>query len=410
MNKKIAALIMGYGILAAGLTGCVKRVILIDSKPPGAGVWINEHYVGKTPVSHEFITHGRYKFRLEKTGFRELTAREMIKAPVYEWIPFDFFFENLIPTKLEEKHAFQYALVPQPPAELLEPDTGKDPAPWVAQLSDARPALRREAAVALARLRAPSSVPALEKSTHDAESSVRIAAVAAYRAVAGPKAAPRLIEMLAADPDAEVRWQAAAQLEALKERSTVPALIAALNDHSGLVRVGAVEALTAIGDPAAVEPLIKTLADKDTSVRRSSTMGLGKLGDRRAVPGLKTVLFRHDFETRRRAVKSLARLKDPSCTIALVRTFADYDPEVRQNATDALIEFGDRSQAVPLLIRYLRSWQPVTRQHAAIVLGAMKDPRALAPLRRQVVRESNEATRVAMAEAIRQIDASAHST
>lgn len=404
MNKKIVTALILSGILAAALTGCVKRVILIDSKPPGAGVWINEHYVGKTPVSHEFITHGRYKFRLEKSGFRELTAREMVKAPIYQWIPFDFFFENLIPAKFEDKHSFQYSLVPQPPSELLEPDTGRDPDPWVAQLSDARPAVRREAAIALARLRVPSSVPALEKATRDEDASVRIAATAAYRAVAGPKSATRLIQILSSDPDAEARWQAAAQLEALKAKSAVPALIAALNDRSGLVRAGAVEALTAIGDPAAVEPLINALADKDTSVRRSSTTGLGKLGDRRAVPGLKTVLFRHDFETRRRAVKSLAQLKDPSCTIALVRTFSDYDPEVRQTATDALIEFGDRSKAVPFLIRTLRSWQPVTREHAAVVLGAMKDPRALEPLRRQVVRESNERTRAAMAEAIRQID------
>ena len=73
------------------VTGCVKRTILIESDPPGATVWINEHQQeAVTPLAHEFITHGRYKFRLEKKGFKELTAREMVWAPIYQWIPLDF--------------------------------------------------------------------------------------------------------------------------------------------------------------------------------------------------------------------------------------------------------------------------------------------------------------------------------
>ncbi len=386
-------------------TGCVERTIVIESDPPGATVWINEHRLElPTPVAYEFITHGRYKFRLEKSGFRELVAREMVWAPIYEWIPIDFFTENLLPLHLRDRHVFQYHLDPRPPSERLQVETQEDFKAVMADLTSPSVEKRRLACVTLARLRDPATGPAVLAATSDSAASVRAAALGAWRGIQGPQAIDRLEEVLRLDPNREVRWQAAAELEALGDPQAVPILIEALKDRDPLVRGGAAEALKGIPDPRAVWPLIRALRDQDTTVRRAATEGLGRIGDQAAVPALTKVLFHHDVVTRRKAVEALAQLKDPSSGPALVRTFNDWDPEVRHKATDALINFGDE-RVVPPLIRQLRAWNPWTREHAARALGGLKDPRAVKPLQTALAREPDPPAYQAMLEALKALGA-----
>ena len=223
--------------------GCVKRTILIQSDPPGAKVWINEYPVGVTPVKHEFITHGRYKFRLRKSGFREVVTKEMVRAPLYEWIPFDFFAENLLPIPLEDKHPFLYKLVPEAPSERLQEESPSDVKADLEALHDKNPEKRRAACLDLARRRDPSTAKEALAATRDPAPIVRKAALQAVRPLMGPDSFPRLTEMLARDPSPEVRWQAAAELEALKSKEAIPPLIQALNDRDPLVRAGAAGAL-----------------------------------------------------------------------------------------------------------------------------------------------------------------------
>lgn len=393
-------------ILLAALpfsSGCVKRTLLIESDPPGAKVWINEHSVGVTPVKYEFITHGRYLFRLRKGGFREVIAREMVRAPVYEWIPLDFFFENLLPLKLEDKHSFAYALSPQPPDERMEIEGPEDVRADVAGLQDPDPRKRRAAAYGLAKTRDPSIAEEILPVTRDADPNVRKTALHTLRAVKGKEASPRLIEALGEDANPEVRWQAAVELEALKDTKAIPALTQALKDKDPLVRAGAAEALNGVPDPRSVAPLIAALRDKDTTARRSAAEALGKIGDRSAVKPLIRVLFHHDFQTRRRAAKSLAQLNDPAAALPLARSLDNWDPKLRKIAGDALLKMPETAPVVPLLIRYLHSWKPVTRQEAATVLGGLKDSRALKPLMRAFRREPNHATSHAMLIALKEL-------
>ncbi len=385
--------------LALCLSACVTRTIVVESDPPGAQVWINERLVGPTPVEVEFITHGRHKFRLQKEGFRELTAREMVRAPIYQWIPLDLVFEYLLPFKLEDRHRFRYPLSPQPPGERLAPPEQRDPSQIRRRLDDPDPEQRRSACVVLATRRDPETVPTVLNATRDPAPIVRAAALGALRAIQGPQAIDRLLEALRQDPDREVRWQAATELEALGDPKVVPGLIEALKDKDSLVRAGAAEALKGIPDPQAVQPLIRALKDRDTAVRRAATEGLGRIGDRAAVPALTRALFHHDFQTRRRVVKSLAQLRDPASGPALVRTFTDWDPKVRQAAVEALIAFGDE-RVVPTLIRRLRGLKPWTRMHAAQVLGGFKDPRAVEPLIKAFRREPDPPASEAMLNAL----------
>ena len=386
------------------LPGCVKRTLVVESNPPGARLWINEHRVGVTPFTYEFITHGRYKFRLNKPGFHELITREMVRAPVYEWIPLDLIFEELLPVRLNDRHVFRYQLVPESPSERLQEEKPGALQALVADLENPNPARRRAACVELASRRDPSTVSAIESATRDKVPAVRSVALAALRALRGKESLPRLIQALQEDSIPEVRWRAAIELEAAGDKQAVPALIEALKDKSRLVRSGAAEALKGLPDPRAVQPLIRTLRDKDTAARRAAAEGLGLIGDRAAVRPLTRTLFIHDFQTRRRAVRSLQQLKDPASSPALVAALKDWDPQIRTTAVQSLTEFGGR-RVVPTLIRYLRARQPAIRHDAAVALGGLKDPRAIQPLRRRVVREPNETTRLAMAAALQQLEA-----
>ena len=387
------------------VAGCVKRSILIETDPPGAQLWINEHEIGKTPVLYDFITHGRYKFRLEKSGFKPITAREMIRAPIYEWIGIDFVSEWVLPVHLKDFHHFRYTLNSQPPMERAVVETSEDVQKLVAKLRDPKPEKRRLACVELAKLREQSTAAPMEAATHDSSPVVRAAALNALRAIQGPPAIERLLEALRADPSREVRWQAASELEVLADPRAVPALIQALKDRDPLVRTGAAEALKAIPDGAALRPLIRALKEPDAGVRRAATEALGRIGDRAAVRPLTKVLFHHDVRTRRKAVEALSLLKDPASGPALVKTFNDYDRHVRGKATQALINFGDQ-RVVPMLIRRLHSWRPWVREHAAQVLGGLKPPQAIRPLEKALKSERDLPAHNRMVMALRDLGVS----
>lgn len=385
--------------MAIATSGCVKRAIMIDTIPQGASVWINENPVGKTPIEFEFITHGRYKFRIQKEGFRERVAREMVKAPVYQWIGLDFIFEILIPKQFNDVHHFYYVLDPQPTEERLVREAPDKAEHWMQILHDPDPAARRSAVVRLAQLRKPNTAEAVESLLRDPDPMVRAAAVHALRALKQGESLEQLLQILQLDDAPEVRWQAAVELEVLGDPAAVPGLIKALRQKDALVRGGAAEALKGIPDKRAVKPLVTGLRDKNAVVRRASAEALGDIGDKAAVAGLTRALFHHDVHLRRRSVDALAKLKDPASGRALVNTFTDWDPEVRRKATDALLDFGE-PDLVPILIRRLRGWKTWTRAHAAEVLAGFKAYSAAEPLRKAFAREPDWDTKAIMADAI----------
>jgi hypothetical protein len=51
------------------LAGCsTKRTLTIDTEPKGARVWVNDRYVGESPVAVPFVHYGEFEVRLEKAG------------------------------------------------------------------------------------------------------------------------------------------------------------------------------------------------------------------------------------------------------------------------------------------------------------------------------------------------------
>jgi hypothetical protein len=101
-------------ILAAAVlcSGCVQRRMTIRSNPPGAQVYVDNHEIGRTPVSADFIYYGKRKIRLVKDGFETLTIDQSVWPKWYQIPGIDFFSENVVPWEIRDERQFDYQMQP----------------------------------------------------------------------------------------------------------------------------------------------------------------------------------------------------------------------------------------------------------------------------------------------------------
>jgi hypothetical protein len=124
MRANRTAFLVVTGV-ALALTGCVERRMLIRSEPTGAPAWVNENYVGVTPVDYEFAHYGAYRVRIgpirdenDRLVFGEVEGVREIEAPWFEAWPIDLFFEAIYPGLLVDEHVLPAFKLP--PAEAGE--------------------------------------------------------------------------------------------------------------------------------------------------------------------------------------------------------------------------------------------------------------------------------------------------
>jgi HEAT repeat protein len=250
---------------------------------------------------------------------------------------------------------------------------------------------------------------------------VRMAAARSL-GIIGPKArsgVPALIGALR-DPEAGVRWEAAAALGRIGQDS-VPALIEALWDRDMKVRHTATYALGAVGPgaSAAIPALIRRLRDQDAGVRASAASSLSGIGAP-ALPVLMDLLA-HEAGTEREAAAKIllgfygsqglvgqSRLNlaqddapgaralaieklgaiqpaDDVVLKVLLGSLRDPAAEVRSAALKALAQENLKpGTLVPVLVCCLRDKSPAVRECSARVLGTIGAPArpAVASLKR----------------------------
>jgi len=91
-------------------SGCVRRIVSINSQPPGAEVYFNHNLIGQTPCTHEFLYYGGYHLELVKEGYANLNTTLKLRGPIYEYFPLSFFSELVIPWELTDEHNFTFEL------------------------------------------------------------------------------------------------------------------------------------------------------------------------------------------------------------------------------------------------------------------------------------------------------------
>ncbi len=104
-------------VLAISATGCVNRKLTINTAPQGAIVMLNDEEIGVSPVTVAFSWYGDYKIRIEKQGFETLSTHRMLKGPLYDHFPFDFFAEVLWPAQITDEYDWTFELAPYTPLE-----------------------------------------------------------------------------------------------------------------------------------------------------------------------------------------------------------------------------------------------------------------------------------------------------
>lgn len=114
-RKQRTVLVMGF--LALGLSACVERNLTVVTEPPGAMVYLNDEEAGHSPVTVSFQWYGDYQVLCRKDGYAPLRTHRQLKAPWYDYFPFDFFAQVLYPGRIEDNTTWNFVLTPQQPMD-----------------------------------------------------------------------------------------------------------------------------------------------------------------------------------------------------------------------------------------------------------------------------------------------------
>jgi hypothetical protein len=134
----------------------------------------------------------------------------------------------------------------------------------------------------------------------------------------------RLFETLSPSrrEDVRVRRYLVLVLGKLRDRTALPALIAATRDPDAETRLYSVWAVGMIGDPRGLDAVLEASRSEDAGARKMAAYVMGKLGDRRAAARLKVLLEDRVPDVRWNAAIALASLGDGS-GIAVLRSMID---------------------------------------------------------------------------------------
>jgi hypothetical protein len=100
--------------------GCVDRFISVRSDPPGASVLLDGEPAGRTPVEIPYTWYGTREVTLELRGYRSVTRMVPLPAPWWQYLPFDFITDVLLPFRIHDRTELLFLMEaePQGPAEL----------------------------------------------------------------------------------------------------------------------------------------------------------------------------------------------------------------------------------------------------------------------------------------------------
>lgn len=156
-------------------------------------------------------------------------------------------------------------------------------------------------------------------------------------------ALPELIHSLKNDEDDNVRAFAALSLGRIKDKSSVGALIEALNDEHLVVKIEAIRALGEIRDHQAIPMLLPLIENPDPRLRCEVASSLGKLGNKEGLGAVLKVIEDEESPLRVKAILALRDIDDNSAFVleTLNNAKADEDPRVRAAARLVLEYFGE---------------------------------------------------------------------
>ncbi|UCG38435.1 MAG: HEAT repeat domain-containing protein [bacterium] len=237
-------------------------------------------------------------------------------------------------------------------------------APLRAALKSGSERVRAGAALALGRIRLPSTLPDLFQCLDDPSVSVRRSAVKAMDSFHHVSAAEGLFRALR-DPDLEVQDYATSALARLHP-DVFDSLIEALGDRNPRVRKNAVIALRKMGDRKAVPVIINALEDADPNVRMFAVTALIEFKDPRAI---KPLILRLQVEDEIAWLASFAFMEIGKTAVEeLLR--ATGDDTFCMTRDLIILQMGDR--ALETLHSMAKQGETTVRYNAIALLGELR--------------------------------------
>ena len=109
MDRWITRLIAVFMLLL--LSGCAQRILHIETRPPGADVYINGEAAGKTPLDHPFDFYGKFEIVLRHTDHQSRRIIHEASPPWYAYFPMDIIVEFILPVfPLRDVHRIEASL------------------------------------------------------------------------------------------------------------------------------------------------------------------------------------------------------------------------------------------------------------------------------------------------------------
>ncbi len=255
---------------------------------------------------------------------------------------------------------------------------GMTPARLVAVLNAPNTNLRTEVLRLLGKLRDVSTLPAVAAQTGEGEPlPVRLAAVAALGRLRHPEAVPVLVRLLSAR-EPTLRMQVVSALGEIGDARAVTALLPLLRDPDASVVGKVVTALSRTKAPSAVTPLLAALQHPDWRVRAAVAHHLEAWNDARIPPALAAALEDASALVRFYARQSLLKLGVAPDTL-LRPALGKGPPHGWYSAYATLQELAPESIRDELR-RSLDAPDPKTRALAAALARRYPDPDTLALL------------------------------
>lgn len=169
-----------------------------------------------------------------------------------------------------------------------------------------------------------------------------------------------------------------------KDKSAVPVLLEALHGEFFTVRARAAIALANIGDSRIIPELLPLLKDREDEVRMAACVAVGRFRDPSTFDELANVaLDDTNIEVRQAAVKALGDSKDPAAIPFLMEALRDsFWWFEREQAVSVLLNAieGMGEAVVEPLIEALGDREKTVRKYAILILGKMRDIRAIEEL------------------------------
>jgi HEAT repeat protein len=198
-----------------------------------------------------------------------------------------------------------------------------------------------------------------------------------------PSASPQLIKTLqTAHP--LVRGRVAEIFSISKDKNALPALLESLSGEFYTVRSRSAVALGHIGDSKIISYLLPLLKDKEDEVRIAACIALGLFKDPATFEKIADVLLDDPkIEVRQAAAKALGDSSHPEAIPYLMEALRDsfwwFEREhIVKDLLSAIEKTGE--QVVEPLIEALGDKEKTVRKYSAVMLGNLKDTRAIEEL------------------------------